>query len=100
MVPKKDGTHRLCVDYRKLDKLTKLDLCLLPLIEDILHADQACGYWQIALEKSYMDKSVFITHDGLFEFEVLPFGLTNAHSTYQRLMDYVLRDLQWKICFV
>ena len=57
--------------------------------------DLASGYWQVELHKDYQDHTAFCTPNGLFEFKVLSFGLCNAPSTFQRLMDLVLTGLQW-----
>ena len=78
LVPKKDGTQRFCVDYRRLNALTKRDVYPIPRIDDILDAlgdskyfsslDLASGYWQVELDEDARQKSAFTTHQGLFEF--------------------------------
>lgn len=110
MVRKKDGGLRFCVDYRRLNELTVKDAYPLPRIDDTLDAlgaskwfstlDLASGYWQVELDPYHREKSAFVTKHGLFEFNVLPFGLCNAPSTFQRLMELVLADLQWMTCLV
>ena len=110
MVRKKDGGLRFCVDYRRLNDLTVKDAYPLPRIDDTLDAlgaskwfstlDLASGYWQVELDPRHREKSAFVTKHGLFEFNVLPFGLCNAPSTFQRLMELVLADLQWMTCLV
>ena len=82
----------------------------LPRIEDILTAlgearyfsslDLASGYWQVPLDDDAREKSAFTTHRGLFEFTRMPFGLCNAPATFQRVMQRVLADLEWRSCFV
>lgn len=62
--------------------------------------DLASGYWQVEVAPKDKAKTAFITRQGLFEFNVLAFGLTNGPSTFQRLMDLVLADLQWTTCLV
>lgn len=62
--------------------------------------DLAAGYWQIDLEEKSKPKSAFITQDGLFEFNVMPFGLHNAPAKFQRAMQEVLRGLHWKFVLV
>ena len=57
------------------------------------------GYWQVELEQD-KKKIAFCTQDGLFEFNVLPFGPCNGPATFQRLMDLVLTGLQWSPCLV
>lgn len=62
--------------------------------------DLASGYWQVEVAPKDKAKTAFITRQGLFQFNVLAFGLTNGPSTFQRLMDLVLADLQWTTCLV
>ena len=110
LVPKKDGDVRFCVDYRRLNSITRKDVYPLPRIDDILDTlgetcyfstlDLCSGYWQIELDPESRPKSAFVTHRGLHEFVRLPFGLCNGPSTFQRLMEIVLSDLVWKNCFV
>ena len=110
LVPKKDGNLRFCVDYRRVNAITKKDVYPLPRIDDILDTlgqaryfstlDLASGYWQIEMDPATKDKSAFTTHAGLFEFERMPFGLCNAPATFQRLMQAVLAGMEWKFCFV
>jgi transposase InsO family protein len=110
LVRKKDGTIRFCIDYRKLNDVTKKDSYPLPRIDESLDSlgkaryfttlDLASGYWQIGLTDEAKEKSAFCTPQGLFEFIVMPFGLTNAPATFQRLMERVLTGLQWQTCLV
>jgi len=103
LVQKKDGTLRFCVDYRGLSSVTKKDTFPLPRIDDLLdqvgHShyfstlDLASGYWQIAMHPDSQEKTAFITHSGLYAFKVMPFGLCNTPSAFQRLMDRVLCGL-------
>ena len=109
LVPKKDGTTRFCVDYRRLNAVSRKDVYPLPRIEDILSTlgdanyfstlDLASEYWQIEMEESSRPKTAFATQ-GLFEFTRMPFGLCNAPATFQRLMQVILAGLEWKCCFV
>ena len=62
--------------------------------------DLNAGYWQIPMVEEDKDKTSFITDDGLFRFNVLAFGLTNAPATFQRNMDAVLAGLKWNILLV
>ncbi|KYB29879.1 hypothetical protein TcasGA2_TC034535 [Tribolium castaneum] len=97
MVPKANGTIRLCVDYRKLNAVTKPDVYPLPRLDDLLHAtgkigcittlDLQAGYWQIQVEPGDRDKTSFICPFGLYRFTRMPFGLRNAPASFQRLMD-------------
>ncbi|UYV83597.1 hypothetical protein LAZ67_23001581 [Cordylochernes scorpioides] len=60
--------------------------------------DLCSGYWQVEVEEQDREKTAFITPDGLYQFNVLPFGLCNGPATFERLMDTVLRTHKWKIC--
>ena len=107
---KKDGTTRFCIDYRKLNDVTIKDAYPLPLIQESLDhlsgakwfstLDLCSGYWQVAVEPSDRPKTAFATRRGLYEFSVIPFGLCNAPATFQRLMESVLRGLQFETCLV
>lgn len=93
LVKKKDGTHRLYVDYRSSNKLTKLDrtlcheLMIIPIswVEHGLFTslDLANGFWQIRVAKKLMEQTAFTVPQGLFQFKLMPFGLTNAAAVFQ-----------------
>ena len=110
LAKKKDGSWRLCVDYRKMNSLTKKDAYPIPRIDDTLDAlsgarwfstiDLAIGYWQVEVEQTDREKTAFSTPFGLYQFKVMPFGLSNAPSTFQRLMEMVLAGLHWSTCLV
>ena len=110
LVPKKDGSLRFCIDYRKLNSVTRKDAYPLPRVDNTLEAlsgskwfstlDLLCGYWQVEVEEKDRHKTAFCTREGLFEFKVMPFGLCNAPAVFQRLMDLVLFGIQWERCLV
>lgn len=110
LVRKKDGTIRFCVDYRLLNAKTVKDVYPLPRIDDTIESlhgarrftslDLHSGYWQIPVAAQDKDKTGFVTRRGLFRFVRMPFGLSNAPGTFQRVMDAVLRGLTWQSCLV
>ncbi|OOY33726.1 hypothetical protein BOV88_13735 [Solemya velum gill symbiont] len=111
LVRKKDNSLRLCIDYRMLNQKTKRDQYALPRIEDILDRingakyfsvlDMKSGYHQVEIEESHKERTAFTLGSlGFYEFNRLPFGLSNSPATYQRLMEACLGDLNMKICFV
>lgn len=99
---KKDGGLRFCVDYRALNKVTVKNRYPLPRVDDLLDRlakarvfsslDLASGFWQIPLAEEDKHKTAFNTPLGQYEWNVMPFGLCNAPSTFQHMMDTVLRD--------
>jgi len=110
LVKKKDETLRFCVDYRRLNAVTKQDSYPLPLIDNCLNAlsgsswystlDLRSGYYNIPIVEEDRDKSDFVTRSGCYRFTVMPFGLTCAPSVFQRLMDCVLCGLSYITCLV
>ena len=110
LVKKNDGSIRFGVDYRRLGALTRKYAYQLSRIDDTLNSlreakffstlDRTAGYWQVEPDPQDREKLAFVTNRGLFEFKVMPFGLCNAPSTFQRLMKFSLSSLQWEICLV
>ena len=102
-VPKKDGTNRMCIDFRKLNEITTEDAYPLPRIGQTIDAlqgtgyfsslDLASGYWQVPVAEKDRHKTAFCTPEGgLYEFVKMPFGLTNAPATLQRLMNETFKE--------
>lgn len=95
-VPKKDGTLRMCIDYRPLNAITTKDRYPLPAIEDLMDQlqgakifsklDLAAGYHQMEVGPNDQHKTAFVTKFGLFEWRVLPFGLANGPGVFMRMM--------------
>ena len=110
LVQKKDGSTRFCIDYRKVNTVTRKDAYPMPRVDDTLDTlagakwfstlDLISGYWQVEVNPKDREKTAFCTPEGLFEFKVIPFGLCNAPATFQRLMDMVLARVQWTSCLV
>ena len=110
LVSKKSGKLRPCIDFRRLNYLTKSDAWPLPRIQDCLDAvsgsilfstfDLTSGFHQIPVKMEDRPKTAFVTKYGLFEYKTLPMGLCNGPATCQRLMELVLNGLQWQICLI
>jgi len=100
-VKKKDGTLRLCIDYRQLNKVTVKNIYPLPRIDDLFDQlkgakvfskiDLRSGYYQMRIKGQDVLKTAFRTRYGHFEFLVLPFGFTNAPTLFMDLMNRVFQ---------
>jgi len=101
LVKKKNGSLRMCIDYRALNKLSVKNKYPLTRIDDLLDTlqgakyfsgiDLASGYWQIPIAPEDIEKTAFRTRYGSYQFKVMPFGLTNAPATFQRIMNDLFR---------
>lgn len=109
LVDKKDGRKRVCVDFRKVNKILKKNSFPLNNIEDILSnlgqskwfstLDLKNGYWQIEVDEKDREKTAFVCQSGLYHFNVMPFGLSSAPPVFQELMNKVLGEAINKYCF-
>ena len=110
IVPKKNDNARFCVDYGRLNNITKKDAYSLPRMEDCLDSsgdakvftslDCTAGHWQVPLRKDDQEKRAFTTHCGMHDWLSMPFALANAPATFQRELDIILSRFKWQICLV
>ncbi|EFP06767.1 hypothetical protein CRE_11530, partial [Caenorhabditis remanei] len=110
IVKKKDGSVRMCVDYRKVNKVVKNNAHPLPHIEATLQSlsgkrifttlDLLAGYWQIPLDEKSKEITAFAIGSELYEYNVLPFGLVTSPAVFQATMEAVVGDLLGKTAYV
>ena len=103
LLNKPDGSVRFCVDYRKLNHVTKPDAYPMPRLDNLIETIGGCQYiscldltkrfWQVRIDPKDQEKTAFCSPFGLYEFRVLSFGLRNSPATFQRLMDQTLQGL-------
>lgn len=110
VVAKKNGDIRLCVDYRRLNAVTRRPIFPIPATQQLLDClqdsayfstlDLSQGYHQIPMAPEDMEKTAFATRKGHFEYKRMPFGLSTAPATFQRLMHIVFKHENWEMCLV
>ena len=111
LVQKKDGSLRFCINLRKLNNQTIKDAYLLPHIDEILDSlqgsqwfsslDLKSGYWKVEMDEESKPLTVFtVGLLGFCECKRMPFGLTNTPTTFQRLMETCLGDLNLHMCII
>src|SRR6218665_1753974 len=104
VVKKPDGSNRLCCNYKQLNKITVFDPEPMMANDDIFNKlsgsqifskfDFCKGYWQIPVKENSRDYTTFVCSNGLFRFRVMPFGLVNSASSYNRMMRKMLDGLK------
>ena len=110
LVKKKDGSLRMCVDYRRLNSVTQIDAYPMPRIDDLIDQlgkarfittlDLTRGYWQMPVAAGDQYKTAFTTPYGLYQFKVMPFGLCGAPASFQRLMDKIVNGLDFAAAYL
>ena len=110
LAPKKDGGYRVCINYRRMNAVTKKDRYPLPHIQDIFDTvgcgkifttlDLKSGYWQLPVAEADREKTAFVCHRGQFQYNRVSFGLANAPSFFQRTMNHILAPLLGKCVLI
>ena len=110
VVPKGDGGKRLCVDFRALNKITRIYVQSMPRVEDIsamlgkvkfyTTLDLRSGYHHIALDKDSIKKTAFVAPFGKYEYLMVPFGLAQAPAYFQNLINKILNGLNFTLAYL
>ena len=96
--------------FVKVNKVTKVDSFPMPLVADALDSlagasvfsvlDLKSGFWQIQMQEDSKQKTAFATHNGLYEFLTMPFGLVNSGASFQRLVGHILKGLKYRFALI
>ena len=110
IVPKPDGTFRMCIDYRKVNSMTKTDSFPVPRMNDCIdNIGQANyltkfnllkGFWQIPKTDKAKEISAFVAPDRLYQYKTLPFGMKDSPATFQRLINMIITGLDNCIAYI
>ena len=114
LIKKPNNEYRFAVDYRKLNKVTKPQSFPLPRLSDMFDAigesnaklftsaDIGKAFWQVPLTERAKEKSAFITYDGIYAWNSMPFGLNNASATFQSILNGIMRNINWRyvLCYI
>ncbi|CAM9764912.1 unnamed protein product, partial [Heterosigma akashiwo] len=110
LIKKSDGSYRCCIDYRRLNQITVRDSFPLPLINDLItrvgqaryftKLDLYKGYYQTPMHQDDIEKTAFNTPFGLYEFTMMPMGLSNSAATFQAMMQEILSPHLHLCCVV
>ncbi|PFX24909.1 Transposon Ty3-I Gag-Pol polyprotein [Stylophora pistillata] len=103
LVPKPDGSYRMCTDYQKVNRVSNSDTFPIPRMDDYIDKvgnaryvtkfDLLKGFWQVPLTERAKEISAFVTPDGLYQYKVMPFGMKNSPATFQHLINKVIAGL-------